>query len=144
MTTSYDEVVLTTPIRRKAEKIISSYRKVKALIKNLQMELPELKLTPTYELREGSSGGEVSNTIEAMYLKKEYIREEVAKNELIIAKLDIIYDCLNDIQKKIWEYKYLDGRFDDGVIEEIDIRRNNYYNEKNDIIVLVAKSFCLF
>jgi hypothetical protein len=108
------------------------------------MELPELKLTPTYELREGSSGGEVSNTIEAMYLKKEYIREEVAKNELIIAKLDIIYDCLNDIQKKIWEYKYLDGRFDDGVIEEIDIRRNNYYNEKNDIIVLVAKSFCLF
>lgn len=138
----FEEEKLSTQIRRKAEKIISSYRKVNALIQTLQMELPEAKLTSTYELKEGSSSG-VSNTIEQMYLKKEYIREEVAKNELIKKKLDIIYDSLNDIQKEIWTERYLNGRFDDGVIGSINIRRNNYYNEKNDILLLVAKVFCL-
>jgi hypothetical protein len=138
----FEEEKLSTQIRRKAEKIISSYRKVNALIQTLQMELPEAKLTPTYELKEGTSSG-VSNTIEQMYLKKEYIREEVAKNELIKKKLDIIYDSLNDIQKEIWTERYLNGRFDDGVIGSINIRRNNYYNEKNDILLLVAKVFCL-
>jgi hypothetical protein len=138
----YEEFKLTPLIRRKAEKIISSYRKVNALIQTLQMELPEVKLTPTYELKEGSSTG-VSNTIESMYLKQEYIREEVAKNEVIKAKLDIIYNSLNDIQKTIWDEKYLNGRFDDAILDTLRIRRANYFNEKNEMIMLVAKAFCL-
>jgi hypothetical protein len=138
----YEEFKLTSVIRRKAEKIISSYRKVNALIQTLQMELPEVKLTPTYELKEGSSAG-VSNTIESMYLKQEYIREEVAKNEVIKAKLDIIYNSLNDIQKTIWDEKYLNGRFDDAILDTLRIRRANYFNEKNEMIMLVAKAFCL-
>lgn len=138
----YEEIKLTPIIRRKAEKIISSYKKVSALIQTLQMDLPDIKLTPTYELKEGSCSG-VSNTIESLYLKQEHIEEEVAKNQLIKQKLDIIHESLNDIQKKIWEERYLHGRFDDAVIDTIRIRRTNYYNEKNEMIVLVAKAFCL-
>jgi hypothetical protein len=138
----HEDIKLTPIIRRKAEKIISSYKKVCALIQTLQMELPEVKLTPTYELKEGSCNG-VSNTIESMYLKQESIREEVAKNEMIRQKLDIIHDSLNDIQKKIWDERYLHGRFDDAVIDTIRIRRTNYYNEKNEMIILVAKAFQL-
>jgi RecG-like helicase len=106
------------------------------------MELPNIKLTPTYELKEGSTSG-VSNTIESMYLKQENIREEVAKNELIKQKLDIIHDSLNDIQKTIWEHRYIYGRFDEAVMNILKIRRENYYEQKNDIIKLVAKAFCL-
>jgi hypothetical protein len=138
----FDEVNLTNEVRRKAEKIISSYRKINALIQTLQMELPNIKLTPSYELKEGSCSG-VSNTIESMYLKQEKIREEVAKNELIKHKLDIIYDSLNDIQKTIWEHRYIYGRFDEAVMNILKIRRENYYEQKNDIIKLVAKAFCL-
>lgn len=138
----YEEIKLTPVIRRKAEKIISSYKKVNALIQTLQMDLPAVKLTPTYELKEGSCSG-VSNTIESLYLKQEHIQEEVAKNQLIKEKLDIIHESLNDIQKQIWEEKYIHGRFDDAVMEFLMIRRNNYYKHKNEIIELVAKAFCL-
>jgi hypothetical protein len=138
----YEDVKLTSDIRRKAEKIISSYRKIDALIQTLKMELPDVKLTPTYELKEGSGGG-VSNTIEALYLKQEKIREEIAKNELDKKKLDIIYNSLNDLQKKIWEERYIFGRFDKAIMNSLLIRKETYYVLKNEIIILVARAFCL-
>ncbi|MEH7514123.1 DUF1492 domain-containing protein [Gottfriedia acidiceleris] len=134
---------LTTPVRRKAEQILSSYRNLDALIKIMQMDLPSCKLTPSYELKEGSSGGSVSNTIESMYIRKEEIEERLQQKQQLKLKLDKIHNSLNERKKDIWELRYLRGWFDDLIIAELDISRRQYYREKNELLCLVAEAFYL-
>jgi ArpU family phage transcriptional regulator len=139
----YEEFKLTSVIRRKAEKILSSYRYIDAQIENLKYDLPQIKLTPSYELRESSSNGEVSNTIESMYIKIEDIEERLQEKTRIKRKLDILHNELHDRQKHIWEKRYIFGFFDDDVINDLKISRRQYYREKNELLSLVAEAFYL-
>lgn len=142
----YEEEKLTTRIRRKTEQILSSYRNLDAQIKNLEYDLREVretKLTPSYELKESSSNGEVSNTIESMYLKLENIEERLQDKTRTKRKLDILHEGLHARQKCIWEKRYIFGFFDDDVIQDIKISRRQYYREKNELLSLVAEAFYL-
>lgn len=143
MTTSYDEVVLTTPIRRKAEQILSSYRNLDAIIKIMMMDLPGIKLTASYELKEGSSGGGVSNTIESNYIRQEEIEERLKQKQDLKTKLDEIHNSLSDRQRDIWELRYTKGWFDEVVYGQLNVSKRQYYREKNNIISLVAEAFYL-
>lgn len=143
MTVTYEEEKLTTQIRRKAEQILSSYRNLDALINIMKMDLPQIKLTPTYELKEGSSGGGISNTIESMYIRQEEIQERLKQKQDLKSKLDEIYASLSDRQREIWELRYSKGWFDDVVYAQLDVSKRQYYREKNNIIQLVAEAFYL-
>ncbi|WP_129692332.1 DUF1492 domain-containing protein [Gottfriedia acidiceleris] len=139
----YEDTKLSKGIRRKAEQILSSYRNLDALIKIMQMDLPSVKVTPSYELKEGSSGGSVSNTVESMYIRKEEIAERLQQKQQLKIKLDKIHNSLNERKKDIWELRYIRGWFDDLIIAELDISRRQYYREKNALLNLVAEAFYL-
>jgi hypothetical protein len=146
MTVTYEEEKLTTQIRRKAEQILSSYRSLDAQIENLKYDLTEVKetkVTPSYDLRESSSNGSVSNTIESMYLKIEDLKERLNEKVRTKKKLDTIYNSLQKREVEIWEQRYIYGFFDDDVIDSLDISRRKYYREKNGLLKLIAEAFYL-
>lgn len=139
----FEEEKLSTQIRRKAEQILSSYRNLDAIIKIMQMDLPGIKLTASYELKEGSSGGGVSNTIESNYIRQEEIEERLKHKQDLKTKLDEIHNSLSDRQRDIWELRYTKGWFDEVVYGQLNVSKRQYYREKNNIISLVAEAFYL-
>jgi ArpU family phage transcriptional regulator len=144
MTVTYEEVKLPTKIRRKAEQILSSYRNIDAIIFNLEKSITcSMKVTPSYQLRESSSGGTVGNPVEELYIKQEEIQGKLESKQELKDRLDKIHNSFNDRQKTIWELRYIRGWFDQVVMAELQVTNKTYYREKNKMISVVAESFCL-
>ena len=130
---------LTKQDRKKAEKLLRSYRNMDAIIESMEKDLPETKMTVNYEASESQRSNQFSSQVENIVM----IRDTLYQKKITKAKLDILYKSVREVQQKIWVYAYVDGIFDDLAIGEINISRRQYYREKSALIKVVAEAFYL-
>lgn len=127
-------------IRRKAERLITSYRNIEAVIESMEKDLPQQKITPSYEAKESQSSPNTTSQVEKLVI----IRDKITQKKIQKQKLDIIYKSLSEHQKAIWNRRYLNGVYDDIVIMKLDISRRHYFRIKAEMLKVVAESFYLF
>jgi len=130
---------LTKQDRKKAEKLLRSYRNMDAIIESMEKDLPETKMTVNYEASESQRSNQFSSQVENIVM----IRDTLYQKKITKSKLDILYKSMREVQQKIWVYAYVDGIFDDLAIGEINISRRQYYREKSALIKVVAEAFYL-
>jgi len=130
---------LTKQDRKKAEKLLRSYRNMDAIIESMEKDLPETKMTVNYEASESQRSNQFSSQVENIVM----IRDTLYQKKITKAKLDILYKSMREVQQKIWVYAYVDGAYDDLAIGEIGVSRNRYYREKSSLIKTVAEAFYL-
>ena len=133
------ETELTKQARKKAEKLLRSYRNMDAIIESMEKDLPGTKMTVNYEASESQRSNQFSSQVENIVM----IRDTLYQKKITKAKLDILYKSMREVQQKIWVYAYVDGIFDDLAIGEINISRRQYYREKSALIKVVAEAFYL-
>lgn len=135
---AFMDIELDTGVRRKAEKLLSSYRNLDAIIESQMLELPT-KMTVNYEPSESQRGNQFHSETERVSMLKIKIDEHKKTK----AKLDGIYKSLKPVQRNIWDYRYCDGRKDVYVYNELNITDRTYYRLKREMIAIVAEAFCL-
>ena len=134
---SFVDIDIDKKTRQKTEKILSSYRNLEAIIESMEKDLPEQSVTVNYQVSESQRSNQFNSKVENVVM----IRDKVHQKRIMKAKLDRIYKSLREVQQEIWQYRFMEGMFDDLVIAEIDISRRQYYREKSALIKVVAESF---
>jgi len=134
---TFMDMDISKKTRQKVEKLLSGYRNLEAIIESMEKDLPETKVTVNYEASESQRSNQFSSQVENIVM----IRDKVHQKKIMKAKLDRIYKSLREVQQEIWQYRFMEGMFDDLVIAEIDISRRQYYREKSALIKVVAESF---
>jgi cellobiose phosphorylase len=104
---SFIDATLSKDTRRKVERLLSSYRNIDAIIKRMEEDLPETKLTPNYQASESQRTNQFNSTVENIVM----VRDKLEQKKVIKNKLDRVYDSLRPVQKTIWEQRYMLGRF---------------------------------
>ena len=133
------ETELTKQARKKAEKLLRSYRNMDAIIESMEKDIPGTKMTVNYDASESQRSNQFSSQVENIVM----IRDTLYQKKITKSKLDILYKSVREVQQKIWVYAYVDGIFDDLAIGEINISRRQYYREKSALIKVVAEAFYL-
>lgn len=136
---SFMEINLDKKTRRKAERLLSSYRNLDAIIQSQRMELPQ-QMTVNYEPSETQRGNQFSSETERVAILQMKISEHMRTK----SKLDYIYSSLKPLQRKIWDLRYSDGKLDIDVYNDLDITDRTYYRLKREMIAIVAEAFCLW
>lgn len=136
---SFLDIKLDREIRRKVERMLSSYRSLDALIESLEMELPETTMTVNYQASESQRGNQFHSETEKIAMA----RIKVDEHKKTKAKLQRIYESLRPVQQLIWDKRYSDSKYDDLIYQELKISQRNYYRLKSELIAIVAESFCL-
>ena len=130
---------LNKQARKKAEKLLRSYRNMDAIIESMEKDIPGTKMTVNYEASESQRSNQFSSQVENIVM----IREVLDQKRVTKQKLDIVYKSVREVQRKIWNCAYVDGEFDEFVIDKINISRRQYYREKSSLIKVVAEVFYL-
>ncbi|MCR6096870.1 hypothetical protein HXA31_20505 [Salipaludibacillus agaradhaerens] len=135
---AFMDIELDKETRRKAEKLLSSYRNLDAIIKTQELEIAP-KMTINYEPSESQRGNQFYSDTEQVVM----LRERVDFNKLTKEKLHRIYNSLKPIQRQIWDLRYCDGMTDSYVYNELELTDRAYYRLKREMIAIVAEAFCL-
>lgn len=120
--------------RRSIIRYMSQYKNIEAIIQSKKLDLmpsrtSSIKENPVQESNEFRSEAE-TYTINSM---------KIDEYEAIKKLLDIAYNSVKPIQKKIWEEHFIDGRKDTDVYYGNDIAKRTYYKEKDELIRVVAE-----
>src|SRR5690625_5900629 len=106
---------------------MSQYKNIEAIIQSRKLDLmpsrtSSIKESPVKESNKFRSEAET------------YAIESIAIDEYEAIKrlLDIAYESVKPIQKKIWDEHFIDGRKDTDVYYGNDISKRTYYKEKED------------
>jgi ArpU family phage transcriptional regulator len=132
------DVKISKETRRKAEKLMSMYKNIEAIIEAKRLDL-NAKTTATYEPMEGGKTNAFHSETERLTLLKLQIEDY----ERIKRKLDYVFYSLKPIQQKIWEQRYLQGKYDVDVHNDLKIPPRTYYKLKKEMIAVVAEAFGL-
>ena len=68
---------------------------------------------------------------------------EIEEYRRALKKLNLVYNSLKPIQKNNWEQRYLLGRFDVDVYNDLNVPDRTYYRLKREMIAVVAEAFGL-
>lgn len=126
-------------VRRRAEKLMGSYSFIEAIIQSQKLDLPEQSMTVNYNASESQRGNQFHSETERIALLRVKLSEHIKTKE----KLDRIYKSLKPIQRRIWDLRYIDGKQDIDVYNELFIPDRSYYRLKREMIAIVAEAFCL-
>lgn len=129
---------LSRETKRKAEKLISGYKNLEAIIESRKLDL-EPKMTVNYQASEAQRGNQFHSETERLAFNDMDIEEYV----LTKRKLELVYDSLKPVQKKIWNERYIMGRYDTEIYGDNDIPDRTYYRLKREMIAVVADAFNL-
>jgi len=129
---------LSRETRRKAEKLMSSYKTLEAIIESKKLDI-EPKLTANYQPSESQRGNQFYSETEKLALAEMEIEEYVITKR----KLDLIYESLKPSQQNIWTMRYMLGMLDLEVYMDLDIPDRTYYRLKREMIAVVADAFGL-
>lgn len=135
---SFLNTSISKEAKKDAEKLMSRYKILDAIIESRKLDL-EPRLTQNPEPSEIQRGNQFYSSTEANVLAELEIEEYVRTKR----KLNLIYDSLKPIQQRIWEDRYLMGRRDSDVYNDLYLTDNKYYSLKRDMIVTVAEAFGL-
>lgn len=127
---------LTKDSRRKVEKLIRKHHHLEAIIESKKMDL-EAKMTVNYDASESQRGNEFHSETERISL----VNIEIEEYVLTKRKLDLIYQSLEPRQKYIWDQRYILGRFDSDVYNDMELPDRTYYRLKKEMIYLIAEAF---
>jgi len=125
-------------IKRKAEKLIGRQKIFEAILESKKMDL-EPKMVASYQ-------GNASQRNNQFYSETEKIaltESEIEEYRRALKKLNLVYNSLKPIQKNIWEQRYLLGRFDVDVYNDLNVPDRTYYRLKREMIAVVAEAFGL-
>jgi ArpU family phage transcriptional regulator len=127
---------LTKEMKRKTEKLMSSYKNIEAIIESKKIDA-SAKMAVNYQVSESQRGNQFYSETEKLALNKiemdEYTRTK--------RKLDLVYYSLKPVQQRIWDQKFLLGRYDGDVYTDLDIPDRTYYRLKREMIAVVAEAF---
>ncbi|WP_258831462.1 hypothetical protein [Peribacillus frigoritolerans] len=135
---SFLNTSISKEAKKDAEKLMSRYKILDAIIESRKLDL-EPRLTQNPEPSEIQRDNQFYSSTEANVLAELEIEEYVRTKR----KLNLIYDSLKPIQQRIWEDRYLMGRRDSDVYNDLYLTDNKYYSLKRDMIVTVAEAFGL-
>lgn len=129
---------LSREIKRKAEKLMSSYKNLEAVIESKKLDL-EPKLTVNYQASETQRGNQFSSQTENLVMTQIDIEEYIITKR----KLELIYDSLKPSQQRIWDERYVLGLLDIDIYLDMKIPDRTYYRLKREMIAIVADAFGL-
>lgn len=138
MQLSLIDMTLTKEVRRKAEKLMSRYKVLEAIIESKKLDL-EPKMVTNYQASESQRGNQFHSETETLAITEMEIEEYVRTKR----KLSLVYNSLKPSQQKIWDQRYLMGRNDIDVYCDLDIPDRTYYRLKREMISYVAEAFGL-
>lgn len=137
MQLSFLDTRLSKEARRKTEKLMSKYKNIEAIIESRKLDAP--KMVVNYQQSESQRGNQFHSETEKLAMNK------METDEFVITKrkLDLVYYSLKPIQQRIWEHRYLVGRYDVDVYTTLNIPHRTYYRLKMEMIAVVAEAFGL-
>ncbi|MEK3819674.1 ArpU family phage packaging/lysis transcriptional regulator [Cytobacillus sp. FSL W8-0315] len=136
MQLAFLDTKLSKEVKRKTEKLISSYKNLEAIIESKKMDA-EHKMTVNYQPSESQRGNQFHSETE----KIAELNIEIKEHLLTMRKLNVVYHSLKPIQQRIWDQKFLRGRYDVDVYSDLDIPDRTYYRLKREMIAVVAEAF---
>jgi ArpU family phage transcriptional regulator len=126
---------LSKDVKRKTEKLMSSYKNLEAIIESRKLDAP--KLVVNYQASESQRGNQFHSETEKLAINKIDVDEYIKTKR----KLDLVYHSLKPVQQRIWDYKFLLGRYDVDVYTDLDLPDRTYYRLKREMIAVVAEAF---
>lgn len=135
---SFLNTSISKEAKRQAEKLMSRYKILDAIIESKKMDL-EPRLTQNPEPSEIQRGNQFYSSVENAAMTEFEIEEYVRTKR----KLDLVYESLKPIQQQIWDHRFTKGRYDMDVYLDLDIRRRTYYRFKRELVAIVAEAFGL-
>lgn len=135
MQLAFLETHISKEVKKKAEKLMSSYKNLEAIIESKRMDL-SAKMTVNYQASESQRSNQFSSETERLAYNNIYLDEYT----LTKRKLDLVYYSLKPIQQRIWDQRYLMGRYDIDVYNDLGLPDRSYYRLKKDMIAVVAEA----
>ncbi|MBS4200288.1 hypothetical protein KHA93_11665 [Bacillus sp. FJAT-49732] len=129
---------LTKESRRKAEKLMSSYKNIEAIIESKKLDL-EPRMTANYQASESQRGNQFHSETERLAIANQEIEEYVITRR----KLSLVYESLKKEQQEIWEQRYIQGKYDTDVYSDMGLNEKRYYRLKGEMIAVVADALNL-
>lgn len=129
---------ISKDIRRDAEKLMSRYKILDAIIESRKLDL-EPKMTQGLEGNESQRSNQFYSSTESIALAQ----TELEDYERTKRKLEIVYESLKPVQQRIWDERYVSGRRDIDVYEDLRLTDKTYYALKKEMVVTVAEAFGL-
>jgi ArpU family phage transcriptional regulator len=126
---------LSKEVKRKTEKLMSSYKNLEAIIESRKLDAP--KMVVNYQASESQRGNQFHSETETLALNKIEVDEYIKTKR----KLDLVYYSLKPIQQRMWDQKYLLGRYDVDVYMDLELPHRTYYRLKREMISVVADTF---
>lgn len=138
MQLAFLDIRLSKEVKRKTEKLMSSLKNLSAIIESRRIDAAA-KMVVNYQPSESQRGNQFHSETERLALSKIETDEYVLTKK----KLDLVYYSLKPIQQRIWDQKFLLGRYDVDVYTDLDIPDRTYYRLKREMIAVVAEAFGL-
>ena len=135
MQLAFLDIRLSKEVKRKTEKLMSSYKNLEAIIESRKLDSP--KMTVNYQASETQRGNQFHSETESLAMNKIEIEEFIKTKR----KLDLVYYSLKPVQQRIWDQKFLLGRYDVDVYMDLNIPDRTYYRLKREMIAVVAEAF---
>lgn len=127
---------MSKEVKRKTEKLMSSYKNIEAIIESRKLDLSP-KMVVNYQASESQRGNQFHSETESIALARVDIDEYTRTKR----KLDLVYYSLKPIQQRIWDQKFLLGRYDVDVYNDLGLPDRTYYRLKREMIAVVAEAF---
>ncbi|MBK5497430.1 ArpU family phage packaging/lysis transcriptional regulator [Peribacillus sp. TH14] len=135
---SFLNTTINKEVKRKAEKLMSRYKILDAIIESKKMDL-EPRLTQNPEPSEIRRGNQFYSSVENSVITE----FEIEEYERTKRKLHLVYESLKPIQQYIWEDRYILGKRDVEVYNELELTDKTYYRAKREMVAIVAEAFGL-
>jgi ArpU family phage transcriptional regulator len=131
-------IEISKEAKRDAEKLMSRYKVLDAIIESRKLDI-EPSLTQSFNPSESQRSNQFYSSTETLAITGIEIEEYVRTKR----KLTLVYDSLKPIQQKIWEERYMLGRRDTDVYNDLYLNDNKYYSLKRDMIGTIVEAFGL-
>jgi ArpU family phage transcriptional regulator len=135
---SFLNTTISKEVKRKAEKLMSRYKILDAIIESKKMDL-EPRLTQNPEPSESQRGNQFYSSVENSAITEFEIEEYLRTKR----KLHLVFESLKPLQQHIWEARYILGKRDVEVYNDLELTDKTYYRAKREMVAIVAEAFGL-
>ncbi|MGN7392836.1 ArpU family phage packaging/lysis transcriptional regulator [Peribacillus frigoritolerans] len=135
---SFLNTTISKEVKRKAEKLMSRYKILDAIIESKKMDL-EPRLTQNPEPSEIQRGNQFYSSVENSAITEFEIEEYLRTKR----KLHLVFESLKPLQQHIWEDRYILGKRDVEVYNDLELTDKTYYRAKREMVAIVAEAFGL-
>jgi ArpU family phage transcriptional regulator len=129
----FTNVNVTKREKKYAEKYMTCYFNLEGIIKAKQLNV-ETKMTTNYQASESQRTNGFSSEVERIA----QIKIQIQEYTLLKGQLDELWNGLTEKYRFIWEQRFIKGKSDAEIWEDLGISRKTYYQEKPKLIAMVV------